>query len=265
MLDEGLRVAGRPTELGGALLGQSEAIGLGLAEAVQAAVEYGDVELRGARVALSGFDPASRQAARHLADAGAAIVGIADARGAIHEPNGLNVYELAARADAGHSVVEASGLKPLSTEAFIGIECDIRIEAAASGLDASHADAVRARLVVEGGPLALSREAETALHRRGVTCLPALVGGAGAAIAQSLELHGAPSQILMEAIRQRMVDNTRAVLGEASRQHRLSSEVARAIALERLEKALGARRWSVFAGTDCPGLEWRDPRAAYQP
>jgi glutamate dehydrogenase (NAD(P)+) len=264
MLDEGLRVAGRPRELGGTPLRQSEAIGLGLAEAVQAAVEYCDVELRGARVVLSGFDAAARQSARYLADAGAAIIAVADASGAIHEPNGLNVYELASRAEDGHSVIEQPGLKPISSEAFVGIDCDIRIEAAEGGITASHADEVRARLVVEGCRLAVPLEVEVALHRRGVACLPALIASVGGAVAQSFELRGAPSQSLAEAIRQQIMGNTRAVLGDSSRPRRLPSEVARALALEPLEKAIAARRWSSFAGTDCPGSDWRDPRAAYE-
>jgi glutamate dehydrogenase (NAD(P)+) len=264
MLDEGLRVAGRPQELGGTPLALSEQIGLGLAEAVQAAVEYCDIELRGARVALSGFDAAAREAARYLADAGAAIVGVADAAGAIHEPNGLNVYELASRAEDGHSVIDHGGLKPLPPGAFIGIDCDIRIETAPRPMTASDAEQVRARLVVEGCRLALPLEAEVVLHRRQVACLPALIAGAGAAIAQSLEGRGAPSQSLVEAIRQAIVDNTRRVLGDGSREL-LRSAAARALALERLDKGIAARRWSVYAGTDCPGLEWRDPRAAYEP
>lgn len=265
MLDEGLGVAGRPQELGGTALGQSGAIGLGLAEAVRVAVEYCDIELRGARLVMSGFNGAARQAARHLADVGATIIGIADKGGAIHHASGLNVYELASRAEHGHSVIEQAGVKPLSPEAFIGVDCDIWVEAGLRPITASDAHEIRARLVVEGCRLALPLEAEVALHGRGVACLPWLIAGAGGAIAQSLELRGAPSHSLVEATRQAIADNTRAVLGAASKQHRPPSEVAGALARERLEKASAARRWSVFAGFSAPGLELRDPRANYEP
>ncbi|HTV22880.1 MAG TPA: hypothetical protein VMG12_29520 [Polyangiaceae bacterium] len=65
---------------------------------------------------------------------------------------------------------------------------------------------------------------------------------------------------MLEAIRVRIGDNTRAALGDASRQGRLPSEVARALALERLDKAVATRRWSVFAGYGNTGRDSAEPR-----
>jgi len=263
MLDEGLQVAGRPAELGGSALGVSEAVGIGLAAAVVEAAAYGEIHLRGARVALSAFDAPARHAARRLADAGAAIVGVAPDGHAIYQPDGINVYELASEMEAGHLAL-ARG-KPLSSEAFVGIDCDIWLEAAADGLTPGQADAIRARLVVEGHRLGLSHETELALQRREIPCVPALVAAAGAAIAHGLELRGPPSPSLADMIRQPIEENTRAVLAGAARQRRLPRDVARAQALQRLEKGAAARRWSVFAGLGAPGVELRDPRANYEP
>ena len=265
MFDEGMQVAGRPPELGGSVLGLAGATGLGVGESVRAAVEYCDIELRGASVVLSGFDAPARQAGRYLADAGATIIGIADSHGAVHEPQGLNVYELASSAENGHSVIARAGLRPISLEAFVGIDCDIRIEAGAHRITPAEAGEVRARLVVEAARSALPLEAELALRHRGVACLPALIASGGGAIAQSLELRGVPSQSITEVIRQRITDTTHAVLAESSKQRRLPSEVACALARRRLENAIAARRWSVFAGFGSPGSELRDPRANFEP
>jgi glutamate dehydrogenase (NAD(P)+) len=265
MLDEGMVVAGRPPELGGSALDRAAATGLGVTESVRAAVDYCDIELSGARVVLSGFDGPARQAGRYLADAGATIIGITDSRGAVHDPEGLNVYELASCAEDGQPVSARPGTKPTALEAMVGIDCDIRIEAGPHRITPAEARELRARLVVEAARSALPLEAELALRHRGIACLPALVAGAGGAIAQSLELRGVPSQSISEVIRQRLMDTTHAVLSESSKQRRLPSEVTCALARRRLENAIAARRWSVFAGFGGAGSELRDPRANFDP
>jgi glutamate dehydrogenase (NAD(P)+) len=194
-----------------------------------------------------------------MADAGATIVAVADAAGAIHEPNGLNVYGLASDARGGHPVLDNPGAKQIAREALVGVDCDIWIAAAGRDvITAGNASTVRARLVVHGSHQAVTPDAEVALHRRGILFLPDLVAASGGAIGNALEWRGVAPHAVADAIRETIAGNLRAVLGVALRERRLTSEVAMSLALERLEKGMAARRWSVFAGFGAPGLDSRD-------
>jgi glutamate dehydrogenase (NAD(P)+) len=265
MHDEGLRVVGLPRELGGLALRELGAMGYGVLEATRTALEYCDVELAGARVVVQGFGAVGQHTARHLADAGARIVAVADSRGAIYAAGGLNVHALAALVREGRSVVEQPEAQRITPDALVALDCDIWIPAAQPGvMTADNAETVRARLVIEASNLPVTPAAAAILHRRGVLCLPDFIANAGAVIGAAMELRGATRSAAFDVIRDTITENTHAVLGGARRERRAPRDVATALAIGRLEKGMALRRWSVFAGLGAPGVDSRDPSAPVQ-
>ncbi|CAL9614711.1 Glu/Leu/Phe/Val dehydrogenase dimerization domain-containing protein [Streptomyces sp. enrichment culture] len=157
--------------------------GCGVAEAALAALDRDGVPYAGARVAVQGLGTMGGATARFLARAGLTVVAVADARGTIANPDGLDVEALLAARDA-HGVVDRAALRAddrrLPVDACLSADADILVPAAVSyAVDAGNQHRVRARLIVEAANMPVVPEAETLLAARGVTVLPDVVVNSG--------------------------------------------------------------------------------------
>ena len=180
----GSPVTGRPVLVGGASA-RRDATGVGVAEcALRAARRYAvDDPIR---VCISGFGDVGRAVATRLScEEHVLLVGIGDEFGGRHAPGGLDPVELqrgdgvAADAEAGEFV---------SPSELLTIDCDVLIPAATGdAIDASNADDIRARLIVEGANGPVSTAAERMLDDRGVVIVPDLLANSGGVFASFLE------------------------------------------------------------------------------
>ncbi|MGD9258448.1 MAG: Glu/Leu/Phe/Val dehydrogenase dimerization domain-containing protein, partial [Gammaproteobacteria bacterium] len=105
--DEIERATGLPAMLGGIPLDELGATGWGLRHAAEVAATFCDLTLDGARVVVQGFGAVGLHAAKFLKEIGAVVVGAADSRGSICNPDGLDLDSLTALKRAGRSVAEA--------------------------------------------------------------------------------------------------------------------------------------------------------------
>lgn len=141
------------------------------------------------RVVVAGYGNVGRHAAERLAGSGAfRITGVSDVSGARFDPAGLPVEELGAAIDRGAQIADLDVGEPVERERLLEVDCDVLIPAAVSGVIAAHnADAIRARLVVEGANGPLSPEADELLSERGVLVVPDILANAGGVIASYFE------------------------------------------------------------------------------
>lgn len=112
--DEIGRVVGLPYEVGGIPLDEVGATGWGIAQATEIVLQYCDFELKDARVVIQGFGAVGRHAARFLTQRGAILVGAADSRGTVHDPDGLDVDTLIRLKKEGKSVLTTLEEKSLT-------------------------------------------------------------------------------------------------------------------------------------------------------
>lgn len=245
--DEIGRAVGLPCEVGGIPLDRLGATGWGLFHAVQVAIAYRDFKLSGARLVVQGFGSVGSHAARFLSTAGVILVGAADSRGAVHEPNGIDVDKLIKIKAEGGSVLDYPTGKKLDRESVIDLECEIWVPAARP--DVLHADNVarlKTKLVAQGANIPLTIEAEKFLHERGVLSLPDFITNAGGVICAAMEYHGTTQGIVMETIAEKISDNIRQVLEEATKENILPREAAIRLANRRVKKAMQLKRWRLF-------------------
>lgn len=245
--DEIGRVVALPREVGGIPLDEIGATGWGLSHVTDVAIEYCDFKLEGAKVVVQGFGAVGKHTARFLNQKRAVLVGAADSRGAIHNPEGLDVDALIELKKAGKSVADCPDGNKLDRDAVIDIECDIWIPAARP--DVIHEDNVgrlKAKLVVEGANIPLTHGAEKYLHDRGVICVPDFIANAGGVICAAMEYQGAGEAAAFETIEEKLRRNTRQVLEEAKGKQIPPREAAVHLAVQRVKKAMSYRRWSVF-------------------
>ncbi|MFJ6852117.1 Glu/Leu/Phe/Val dehydrogenase dimerization domain-containing protein [Streptomyces sp. NPDC091271] len=157
--------------------------GCGVAESTLAALDRAGVAHRGARVSLQGLGTMGGATARFLSRAGLSVVAVADIRGTIANPAGLDVEALLAARDV-HGAVDRRALRDgdqeLPADDWLAADVEVLVPAAVSyAVDGANQALVRARWVVEAANMPVLPEAETLLAERGITVLPDVVVNSG--------------------------------------------------------------------------------------
>ena len=242
--DEIGRSVGLPPVLGGIPLDEIGATGFGLVAAIEAALPYCGLSLKGARVAIQGFGAVGRHAARFLSDKGAMLVAAADSSATLYDPAGLDVSDLTRHKLAGGALADYPAGKKQPVDAIIDAACDIWIPAARPDvLHAGNAVRLQTKLVAQGANIPATAEAEAALHARGVLVLPDFIANAGGVICAAIEYHGGTEAAAFAAIAEKIGRNTGLVLEQASRTNSMPRTAAVDLAEARVKQAAGYRRW----------------------
>ncbi|MGW5481956.1 Glu/Leu/Phe/Val dehydrogenase dimerization domain-containing protein [Streptomyces sp. NPDC004008] len=157
--------------------------GCGVAESVLTALDRAGVPYVGTRVAVQGFGTMGGATARFLARAGLTVVAVADIKGTIAHPDGLDVEALLAARDA-YGTVDRGALRPddreLPGDAWLSAEAEVLVPAAVSyAVDTVNQARIGARWIAEAANMPVLPEAEELLAARGVTVLPDVVVNSG--------------------------------------------------------------------------------------
>jgi glutamate dehydrogenase/leucine dehydrogenase len=241
--DEIGRAVGLPPELGGIPLDEIGATGFGLSVCAQAAQSFCDVDLDGARVVVQGFGSVGRHAARFLSENGARLVAAADSRGGVVAERGLDVDALLAHKAKGASVAEFTGGEAITGDVLLDVACDIFVPAARPDvIRADNVQRVSARLILSGANIAVTDEAERALHDRGVLVVPDFIANAGGVICASVEYHGGTQTQAFAAIEEKIRANTTTVLADAADKGEPPRVAAQSMAERRVRRAMSLRR-----------------------
>jgi glutamate dehydrogenase/leucine dehydrogenase len=241
--DEIGRAAGLPRVLGGIPLDEVGATGYGLACCAEVAAPFAGIDLAGATVAVEGFGNVGRPAARFLAERGVKLVAASDSRGAVYDPEGIDVEGLCAAKAANGSVVSYKRGRKLPAAELATLPCDIFLPAARPDtIHAGNAGSVRARLVLPGANIPATKEAEETLHQRGILLVPDFIANAGGVICAVAELRGGTESAAFEQIAQKIRDNTTAVLERARAAAVPPRAAAVQLAGERVRQAMSLRR-----------------------
>lgn len=157
--------------------------GCGVAESVLTALDRTGTPYAGTRVAVQGLGTMGGATARFLARAGLTVVAVADIKGTVTNPAGLDVESLLAARDA-HGTIDRTALRPTDQETpaddWLATEADVLVPAAVSyAIDTTNHHLVTAPLIVEAANMPVLPEAEERLTSRGVTVLPDVVVNSG--------------------------------------------------------------------------------------
>lgn len=246
--DEIGRVVGLPREIGGIPLDEIGATGWGLSHATEVALEFCDYELQNSRIVVQGFGAVGKHTANFLTQKGAVLVATSDSRGAIYNPNGLNVAKLMEIKSQGGQLSDYKDAEKLEREAVIDIECEIWIPAARPDvINEGNVERLKAKLVVEGANIPATHGAEKILADRGILCIPDFIANAGGVICAASEYRQASEAQAMQAIEEKLRRNTRLVLEGALKRKILPRQAANELALQRIKKAMSFRRFSIFS------------------
>ncbi len=172
-------VTGKPVELHGTD-GREEATGYGVAVLTRHACQLLERPLTNSTVAIQGFGNVGSFAALFLQDFGCKVVAVSDARGAVYNPEGLDIPRLSKHVQLEKSVVGFKYAEPYDQDALLAMPVDILIPAALGGVfDTERAEAVEAKMIVEAANSPTWPEADEVFQRRGIFVLPDIVANAG--------------------------------------------------------------------------------------
>ena len=121
-------ITGKPLVLGGSE-GRDRATALGVVVCLEQALKKRDMKMEDIRIVIQGFGNAGSFLSKFLYDRGAKIVGISDANGALHDPEGLDIDYLLERRDSFGMVTNLFD-DVLSNSELFELDCDVIIPAA---------------------------------------------------------------------------------------------------------------------------------------
>jgi glutamate dehydrogenase (NAD(P)+) len=201
------------------------------------------LQLEGARVVVQGFGSVGKHAARFLVERGAAIVAVADSRGATSNPDGLDLPALLEHKNSGQPVGTFPGGKPISPEQLVAHDCEIWIPAARPDvLTEDNAGSMKAKLILQGANIPATPKAEAILDERGVVIVPDFIANAGGVICAAVEFAGGSRGQAMETIADKIRENTQEVLRRRREQKLSPRQAALELARARVDEASRYRR-----------------------
>ena len=189
-------VTGKPIAQGG-IRGRSEATGRGIAFATCEACSIEEdmkalgltAGIEGKRIVVQGLGNVGHNAAKFLEQAGAVLVGIGEAEGAIYNPQGIVLEKVWAHRLETGSILDLPGAQNLANRRdVLELDCDILVPAALENqITEENAPRIKARMVVEGANGPTTSEASDMLFARGVLVLPDHYVNAGGVLVSYFE------------------------------------------------------------------------------
>lgn len=171
-------ITGKPLVLGGSE-GRDRATALGVVVCLEEALKKRDMKMEDIRIVIQGFGNAGSFLSKFLYDRGAKIVGISDAHGALHDPDGLDIDYLLERRDSFGMVTNLFD-DVLSNPELFELDCDVIIPAAIENqITEANADKIKAQIVCEAANGPTTTEATRILTDRGVLIVPDVLASAG--------------------------------------------------------------------------------------
>ncbi|MEY9975528.1 Glu/Leu/Phe/Val dehydrogenase [Lysinibacillus sp. RC79] len=171
-------ITGKPLVLGGSQ-GRDRATAQGVTIVIQEAAKKRGIDIKGARVVIQGFGNAGSFLAKFMHDLGAKVIGISDAYGALHDPEGLDIDYLLDRRDSFGTVTTLFE-NTISNKELLELDCDILVPAAIENqITADNANNIKANIVVEAANGPTTAEATRILTNRGILLVPDVLASAG--------------------------------------------------------------------------------------
>jgi len=172
-------VTGKPVNLGGSR-GRKEATGRGVSVVCDEALNQLGMSAKGCKVIVQGFGNVGSNTAKHLAEKGYSIIGIAEYDGGLFNSNGIDITALIEHRKHAGTITGFSGAEAADKDELITQPCDILIPAATENVITSrNADRLRCRILCEGANGPTTPLADEVLGDKRVFIIPDILANAG--------------------------------------------------------------------------------------
>lgn len=237
-------VTGKPVDLGGSL-GRRTATGRGVFFVIAEVAAQLGLVLGNSSAAVQGFGNVGSAAARFLYEAGVKVVSVSNVKGAVFNPQGLNIPALAEHCRRGRPLAEFPEATVLPADDLLTLDVDILVPAALEhSITVANADKIKARIVAEGANGPVTPDADQILAKRGVTVIPDVLCNAGGVIVsyfewvQNRQEFYWPEEQVDAELRKIITNAYREVYATANQGRTTLRGAAYQIAIERLAQAI---------------------------
>ncbi|MBS7620554.1 Glu/Leu/Phe/Val dehydrogenase [Candidatus Bathyarchaeota archaeon] len=214
----------------------------GVFHAIMVASEHVGLNLKKARVAIDGFGNVGSFLMKYLSDHGIKVVAVSDSKGCIYNPDGLEYYKMKQIKAETKSVINYEPGEILKNEELFELPIEVLVPASIPDvINEKNVDKIQARMVVEAANIPAKPEIEKILHERGILVVPDFVANAGGVISSYAEYLGENPEKMFEMVKEKIVRNTRLVLGETAKAKIPPRDAALKIAKTRIKEAMKKR------------------------
>lgn len=169
-------ITGKPLIIGGSQ-GRNEATASGCVMTIVEAMKQQNMPLKDATVAIQGFGNAGRFAAKKLSELGCKIVAVSDSKGAIYDPNGLDLNRVEWLKDHETILQYGHQIEPAS---LLELKVDVLIPAALENvITLENADRIQAKIIAEAANGPTTPAADQVLFEKGIIVIPDILANAG--------------------------------------------------------------------------------------
>lgn len=175
---------GKPLSLGGSA-GRDEATGLGGVFVLDKLINNLEYESRQAvTIAIQGYGNVGQWFATHAAQHGYTVVAVADSKGGVYDPGGLDITKLNQIKKETGSVAryihESLSTKSVTPEELLELEVAVLVPAALEAvITGENVSRVQAKVVLELANGPVTPEADPVLHEKGIIIVPDILANAG--------------------------------------------------------------------------------------
>lgn len=239
-------ITGKPLIIGGSK-GRNEATASGCVMTIVEAMKQQNKSLEGATVAIQGFGNAGRFAAKQLAELGCRIVAVSDSKGAIFDPNGLDLQKVEWLKDNETILNYGSQIEPHS---LLELDVDILIPAALENvITLENADRIQAKIIAEAANGPTTPAADRILFDKGIVVIPDILANAGGVVVsyfewvQNLMNYYWTEEEVQQKLKEIMVRSYYDVWNLAQKHQTDQRTAAYMISILRMKEAMEARGW----------------------
>ena len=210
--------------------------GFGVYHALLIGAAYAHITLKKATVAIEGYGNVGTFVAEYLAKDNVKVIAISDSKGVCHVTKGIDVQKLKETKEKAGTVTKYPGCKVLPTADIVGVNADILVTAAIPDLiTEKNKNKVKAKLIVEGSNIPMSKEIEEWFHKKGVLVVPDFVANAGGVISSYAEYKGFNPHKMFQIVEKKIKKNTELVLKEAKEKRITPRQAAMEVVMRRLK------------------------------
>jgi len=183
-------VTGKPVELGGSL-GRGAATGRGVMFNAKFILGKLGMPVEGTTVAVQGQGNVGGVAAELLHAEGFKVVAVSDVSGGLYDPDGLDIPAIRKHLSVRGNLLsgyDCGKAQRISNAELLELPVTMLVPAALENqINASNADRIQAKIIVEGanGPTAV--EADEILEKKGVVLVPDILANSGGVIVSYFE------------------------------------------------------------------------------
>lgn len=207
---------------------------------IKQAARHVGMDISDCRIAIEGFGKVGTSLARILHDAKARIVAVSTSRGAIYNPEGLDVVRLIQLAsEAGSRAVETyDNAERIELSSLFELPVDVLCPCALiNTINTENAGHISARIISPGANNPVSPEAEPILHKRGIISLPYFMTNCGGTLGGTMEYASVAKNKIEEFIEIHVGKRIAELLEDSAGKGIPPIELAVPLVLKRLENA----------------------------